>query len=100
VKIVEHTVGYQPKLYNRRRFDGECKTAVDEKNFVYKKWIDRPTTSERLQYNRLQKIACKIYKNKKQIQTDNCINKTEDNVKEKSTQRGWLTKCGFKPHIN
>jgi hypothetical protein len=32
VETAEHTVGYQPKLHNRRWFDGECKTAVDEKN--------------------------------------------------------------------
>ena len=44
--------------------------------------IDRPHPKD---YKRLQKIASKIYENKKQIQTDNCINKREENVKEKST---------------
>jgi len=65
--------------------DEDCKTVVDEKNVAYKKWIDRPTTSKRLEYKRLQKIACKICKNKTQIQTDNCINKIDENVKEEST---------------
>jgi hypothetical protein len=65
--------------------DEECKTVVDEKNVAYKKWIDRPTTSKRLEYKRLQKTACKICKNKTQIQTDNCINKIDENVKEEST---------------
>jgi len=37
VEAVEHTVGYQPKLRNRRWFDEECKTAVDEMNVAYKK---------------------------------------------------------------
>lgn len=85
VETVEQTVGYQPKLFNRRWFDEECKMAVDEMNVAYKKRIDRPTTSERQEYKRLQKIACKMCKNKTQIQTDNCINKIEENVKEKST---------------
>ena len=66
-------------------FDEECKTAVDDKNVAYKKWIDKPTTSKRLEYKRLQKIACKMCKNKTKIQTDNCINKIEENVKEEST---------------
>jgi len=37
VDTAEHTVGQQPKLYNRKWFDKECKTAVDGKNVVYKK---------------------------------------------------------------
>jgi len=39
VETVEHAVGYQPKPGNVVSFD-ECKTAVEEKNVSYKKWID------------------------------------------------------------
>ena len=72
---MEHAVGYQPKPDNRVCSYDECKTAVEEKNVSYKKWIDRLTSCKRLEYERLQKIAHKIYKNKKGIQTDNCIKK-------------------------
>jgi hypothetical protein len=41
------------------------KTSVDEKDVAYKKWIDRPTTTQRLGKKRLQKTACKICKKKK-----------------------------------
>jgi hypothetical protein len=107
VETAEHTVGYQPKLDNRRWFDEECKTAVDEKNAGYNKWIDIPTTSKRLEYKRLQKIlvACKRSKYKKSIQTDNCMKKIEENVKEEKHIRNAskgvdLLKVGFKPYAN
>jgi hypothetical protein len=38
---------------------------------------DRPTRSKILGYERLRKIVHKICKNKKRIQTDNCIKKIE-----------------------
>jgi len=34
VETVEHSVGYKPKPENRRWFDGECKTPVDEKSRI------------------------------------------------------------------
>jgi len=71
----EHAVGYHPKPDNRIWFDDDRKTAVEEKNMSCKKWIDTLTSCRRLEYERLQKIAHKICKNEKGIQTDNCIKK-------------------------
>jgi hypothetical protein len=95
VETVEHAVGYQPD--NRVWFYDESQTAVEEKTVSYKKWIDRLTldrtmwrnrfgggfepvvrqnterrrltSCKRLEYERLQKIAHKIHKDKKGIQT-------------------------------
>ena len=101
---MEHAVGYQPKPDNRGWFDDECKTALEEKNVAYKKWTDRPTSCKRLEYERLQKIDHKICKNKKGIQTDKCIEKIDENIKEKhfrnAHKEGGSLKGGFKPHEN
>ena len=62
----EQTIGYQPRPDKRGWFDDECKEALDEKNIVYKRWIDRPTRAKRSKYERLRKIAHKICKKKKE----------------------------------
>lgn len=80
VEAAEQTVGYQPKQDNRGRFDEECKTAIFGKNTAYKKWIDRPTRSKRLEYESLQKIVHTICKNKKRIRTDKCVKNIEHNI--------------------
>ena len=82
VEAAEQTVGYQPKQDNRGWFNEECKTAIYGKNTAHKKWMDRPTRSKRLEYERLQKIAHTICKNKKRIETDNCVKNTEHSVEE------------------
>jgi hypothetical protein len=46
-EVAEQTIGYQPKL-DRRGWCDECRTALDEKSRVYRKWIDRPTRAKRL----------------------------------------------------
>jgi len=50
LEAAEQTVGYQPKQNYTGRLDEECKTAMYGKNTAYKKWIDRPTRSKRLEY--------------------------------------------------
>ena len=55
VEEAEQTIGYQPRPDRRGCFDDECRIALDEKNAAYKKWIDRPTGSKRLGYDRLRK---------------------------------------------
>lgn len=67
METVEHAVGYQPKPDNRIWFDDDCKTAIEEKNVSYKKWIDRLTSCKRRKYDRLQKIANKICKTRKEF---------------------------------
>jgi hypothetical protein len=61
----EHTIGYQAKPDRMGWFDDECHKALQEKNAAYKKWIDRPTTTKRMEYERLRKIAHKICNNRK-----------------------------------
>ena len=85
-------------------FDDECTTVVEEKNVSHKKWIDRLTSCKRLEYERLQKIAHKICKNKKGIQTDNCIKKIEENIKEEHFRNAYKEfgslEGGLKLHTN
>jgi hypothetical protein len=73
-------------------------------NIAYKKWIDRPTTSKRLEYERLQKDAHKKCKNKKRMHIDNSIRNTEINIKDKHIRNAYkevgLLKGGYKPHMN
>ena len=65
VDAAEQTVGYKPKPDRRGWFDDECRIALDEKNAAYKKLIDRPTRSKRLEYESLRNVAHNKYKNKK-----------------------------------
>ena len=92
VETAKHTIGYQPKPDNRGWVDEECKTAIDEKNEAYKKWIDKPVSYKRLEYERLRKTAHKICKSKK-CRRENCIKKTE--AHQECIQRGWFTKGWF-----
>ena len=48
-EAAEQTIGYQPKPDRRGWFDDECRRALEEKNAAYKKWIDRPTRTKRLE---------------------------------------------------
>jgi len=62
MEAAEQTIGYQPKPDRRGWFGDECRKALEEKNAAYKKWIDRTTRAKRMEYERLRKIAHKIYK--------------------------------------
>ena len=100
----EHAVGYHPKPDNRIWFDDDCKTAVEEKNVSCQKWINTLTSCRRLEYERLKKITHKICKNKKGIETNDCIKKTEENIKEEHFRNSYIEvgslEGGFKPHTN
>jgi hypothetical protein len=64
-EAAEQTIEYQPRPDRRGWFDDECRVALNEKNIAYKKWIDRPTRANRLEYKRLKKVTHKICKSKK-----------------------------------
>ena len=104
VEAAEQTIGYQPKPDRRGWFDDECRIALDEKNAAYKKWIDRPTRSKRLVYEKLMKVAHKKCKKKKRTYIDNCIRNTEENIKDKHIRNVYKgvgsLKAGFKPHAD
>jgi hypothetical protein len=68
-EAAEQTIGYQPRPDRRGWFDDERRVALDEKNIANKKWIDRPTRTKRLEYERLRKVAHKICISKKRTQT-------------------------------
>jgi hypothetical protein len=103
-EAAEQAIGYQPKPDRRGWFDNECGRALDEKNVAYKKWIDRPTRAERLEYERLQKIAHKICKNRKRTYTDNHIRNIEENIKDKQTRNAYKEvgslKAGSQPYTD
>jgi hypothetical protein len=65
IKATEQTIGYQPKPDRRGWFDDKCRSALEEKNAAYKKWIDRPIRAKRLEYERLRKMAHKNIKTRK-----------------------------------
>jgi hypothetical protein len=96
VEATVQTVGYQPKQNNRGRLDEECKTAIFGKNTAYKKWIDKPTRSKRLEYESLQKRAHRICKDKKRIQIDNCVKNIEHNTEENNVRNAYK-KLGHNP---
>ena len=100
VEAAEQTIGYQPKPDRRGWFDDECRIALDEKNAEYKKWIDRPARSKKLEYERLWKVAHKKCKKKNRTYIDNPIRNTEWNVKDKHIKNAYKevgsVKAGFK----
>jgi hypothetical protein len=73
IEAAEQTIGYQPKPDRREWFDDECRRVLEEKNAAYKKWIDRPSRTKRLEFERLRKIAHKICKIKKRPHMDDRI---------------------------
>jgi hypothetical protein len=77
IEAAKQTIKYQPKLDRRGWFGDECRRTLDEKNAAYKKWIDRPTRTKTLEYERLQKVAHKICQNKKRTHMDNRIRNIE-----------------------
>src|SRR5215469_14175728 len=99
IEAAEQTIGYQPKPDGRGWFDDECHRALEEKNLAYKKWIDRPTRTKRLEYERLRKIAHKICKTKKRTHMDNQIRNIEENFKHKQIRNAYkevgVLKAGF-----
>jgi hypothetical protein len=104
IEATEQTIGYQPKPGRRGWFDYERRGELEEKNIAYKKWIDRPTTSKRLEYERLRKDAHKKCKNKKRMHIDNYIRNIEVNIKVKHIRNAYKEvgslKGGYKPHTN
>ena len=102
IETAEQTIGYQPKPDRRGWFDDECRSALEEKNVAYKKWIDRPTRAKRLEYERLRKVAHKICKSKKRTHIDNSIRNIEEHIKDKHIRNAYKEvgslKAGFQPH--
>ena len=104
MEAAEQTLGYQPKPDRRGWFDDECRTALEEKNAAYKKWIDRTTRAKRMEYEGLRKIAHKICKNRKRTHMDNLIRDIEENIKDTQIRNAYKEtgsiKDGFQPHTN
>jgi len=104
METAEQTIGYQPKPDRMEWFDDECRKALEEKNTAYKKWIDRPTRTKRMEYERLQKIAHKICKNRKRTHMGNSIRDIEENIKDKQIRKAYKEvgslKARFQPHTD
>jgi len=104
MEAAEQTIGYQPKPDRRGWFDDESRKALEEKNAASKKWIDRPTRTKRMEYERLRKIAHKMCKSKKRTHVDNRIRHIEENVKDKQIRNACKEvgslKAGFQSHTD
>jgi len=102
MEAAEQTIGYQPKPDRMGWFDDECRKALEEKNAAYKKWIDRPIRTKRMEYERLRKIAHKICKKGKRTHMDNRIRDIEENIKDKQIRNVYKEvgslKARFQPH--
>jgi len=104
MEAAEQTIGYQPKPDKMGYFDDECHKALEEKNALNKKWIDRPARAKRMEYERLGKIAHKICKNRKRTHIDKCIRDIEGNNRDKQIRNAFNNvvslKLGFQPHMD
>jgi len=89
MEAAEQTIGYQAKPDRKGWFDDECRKALEEKNAAYKKWIDRATTTKRMEYESLRKIAHKICKNGKRTHMDNRIRDIGENIKDNQIRNAY-----------
>ena len=74
----KETIQNQPRATYKERWDEECRKAIEEKNIVRKKCLQRRTRATQEEYEEKRRVAMKICRNKKKHWLNNRIRRIEE----------------------
>ena len=103
-EVAKRVLGTEEKQRKEHWYDEQCKQAVDMRNELYRRYIQRRTRERREKYEEARREADKICRQKKRKYENDRILKMEENLERNNSREAYkylkYLRGGYKPRTN